>query len=167
VTLTAINSSDPKFQDQAGVMRDAGVRWFIVPMRGSRATAEQMALAADLLADPACQPVFFHCVAGHHRTSLAHAAYLIRHQGYSAEQAWDAIASLPWSRPDSAVDRNDRFLIEEFARVQRSLEPSREHGLWEIGHATWPETTEPPDRHAGTAGSPAAVRMGRLEPGDI
>ena len=47
-----------------------------------------MAEAADLLADPNRQPVFFHCVAGHHRTSLTHAAYLIRHAGYSAEQAW-------------------------------------------------------------------------------
>ena len=81
VTLTAINSTDPKFSDQARVVRETGIRWVIVPMRGSRATPEQLALAADLLADPANQPVFFHCVAGHHRTSLAHAAYLIRHRG--------------------------------------------------------------------------------------
>ena len=88
VTLTAINRDDPKYVRQARVVRDAGVDWIIVPMRGSRATLEQMAEAADLLADPRRQPVFFHCVAGHHRTSLVHAAYLIRHQGFSADGAW-------------------------------------------------------------------------------
>jgi protein tyrosine phosphatase (PTP) superfamily phosphohydrolase (DUF442 family) len=166
VTLTAINSADPKFRDQEKLVRAAGIRWLIVPMRGSRATPEQMAVAADLLADPARQPVFFHCVAGHHRTSLAHAAYLIRHQGYTAEQAWRAIAGLPWSRPDSAVDRNDRFLIEEFARVQGSLAPSREQGVWEIGNGTWPKATENLDREACRAGAGTACHMDGLEPGD-
>ncbi len=166
VTLTAINSADSKFRDQARLVRETGIRWVIVPMRGSRATPEQMAIAADLLADPSRQPVFFHCVAGHHRTSLAHAAYLIRHQGYTAEQAWTAIASLPWSRPDSAVDRNDRFLIEEFARVQRSLAPSREQGVWEIGNGTWPEATEPVDCETHCAGARTSHDVGGLEPGD-
>ncbi len=166
VTLTAINSADPKFRDQIGVVRETGVRWVVVPMRGSRATPEQMALAADLLADPACQPVFFHCVAGHHRTSLAHAAYLIRHQGYTADQAWQAISHLHWARPDSVVDRNDRFLIEEFARVQRSLAPSREQGVWEIGHE---DRSHPKDQmvRKTAAGSGDSHDVDHLEPGDV
>ena len=53
VTLTAINSSDPKFEGQQKVVEETGIGWVIVPMRGSRATAEQMAAAADLLADQA------------------------------------------------------------------------------------------------------------------
>ncbi len=166
VTLTAINSGDPKFQEQSAVVRESGVRWTIVPMRGSRGTPEQMALAADLLADPSCQPVFFHCVAGHHRTSLAHAAFLIRHQGYTADQAWDAIAALPWSRPDSEVDRNDRFLIEEFARVQASLMPDREHGIWEIDREKTVETAEQVDPDNDDDGRDDGLRLGRLEPGE-
>jgi protein tyrosine phosphatase (PTP) superfamily phosphohydrolase (DUF442 family) len=169
VTLTAINASDPKFADQKRVVEETGIRWVIVPMRGSRATAEQMAAAADLMADPGRQPVFFHCVAGHHRTSLAHAAYLIRHRGYTADQAWAAISSLSWARPDSAVDRNDRFLIEEFARVERSLSPSRGQGVWEIGHGEWSQPTaraDGPEAPPGPAPGPAAG-MGRLEPGDV
>src|ERR1700760_3617670 len=63
VTLTAINRDDPKYVSRAKGCGPAGVDWIIVPRRGSRATLEQMALAADLLADPARQPVFFHCVA--------------------------------------------------------------------------------------------------------
>lgn len=166
VTLTAINSSDSKFERQRRVVEETGVGWVIVPMRGSRATAEQMAAAADLMADPARQPVYFHCVAGHHRTSLAHAAFLIRHRGYTAEQAWKAVSNLPWARPDSEVDRNDRFLIEEFARVERSLPPSDGHGVWEIGHGVW---SEPTTRTASRADDPApgtAAGMDRLESGD-
>jgi hypothetical protein len=121
VSLTAINCDDRKYLAQAKVVADTGVDWVLVPMRGSRATLDQMAWAADLLADPARQPVFFHCVAGHHRTSLAHAAYLIRHEGYGAQDAWNVVASLPWARPGAAADESDRQLIEEFARVHSSL----------------------------------------------
>lgn len=167
VTLTAINPDDPKFRSQVEVVREAGVRWLIVPMRGSRGTPEQMAIAADLLADSPSQPVFFHCVAGHHRTSLVHAAYLIRHQGYSAEEAWQVVSGLPWARPDSLVDRNDRFLIEEFARVQRSLVPSRGHGVWEIGDETGAETADPVDPQADRGGPGQLPGLDRLESGDL
>ncbi len=113
VTLTAINEDDPKFVAQERVVRECGVGWVIVPMRGSTATLREMAEAADLLADPDRQPVFFHCVAGHHRSSLVQAAYRIRHEGWSASRAWGEVASLPWARPGSDVE--DRRLIEAFA----------------------------------------------------
>jgi hypothetical protein len=116
VTLTAINRDDPKYVRQARVVRDMGVAWVIIPMRGSRATLEQMAEAADLVANPRRQPVFFHCVAGHHRSSLVHAAYLIRHRGYAAPKAWSVVAALPWARPGD--DGADRRLIEAFAATQ-------------------------------------------------
>ena len=119
VTLTAINRDDRKYVTQAEVVRRTGVDWIIVPMRGSSATPEQMAAAADLLADPKRQPVFFHCVAGHHRTSLTHAAYLIRHEGWSAERAWDEVAHLPWTRPDARADREDQRLIKAFEGRER------------------------------------------------
>jgi protein tyrosine phosphatase (PTP) superfamily phosphohydrolase (DUF442 family) len=121
VTLTAINRDDPKYISQAEVVRRTGVDWVIVPMRGSSATVEQMADASDLLADPDRQPVFFHCVAGHHRTNLAHAAYLVRHCGWTAEQAWCSVASLPWTRPGAEADQHDRELIRRFAAVQPSI----------------------------------------------
>ena len=118
VTLTPINHDDPKYVGQAGVVAESGVRWLFVPMRGSQATLDQMVEAADLLADPIRQPVFFHCVAGHHRSSLAHAAYLIRHCGWPADSAWKEVAGLPWARPASPADLNDKRLIEAFARSQ-------------------------------------------------
>jgi protein-tyrosine phosphatase len=82
---------------------------------------EQMAQAADLLADSARHPVFFHCVAGHHRTSQAQAAYRIRHEGWTAEAAWAEVAALPWARPSANSDRHDQELIARFANVQQTL----------------------------------------------
>jgi protein tyrosine phosphatase (PTP) superfamily phosphohydrolase (DUF442 family) len=113
VTLSAINDDDPKYVDQARVVRETGVAWLFVPIRGSYATVEQMAEAADLLADPRLQPIFYHCVAGHHRSSQVQAAYRIRHQGWSAGRAWGEVAALPWAKP--VADSEDRRLIEAFA----------------------------------------------------
>jgi hypothetical protein len=138
VTLTAINRDDAKYVGQSKVVKRTGVDWIIVPMRGSTATLKQMACAADLLADPARQPVYFHCVAGHHRTSLAHAAYLIRHEGYTAERAWEVVAEFPWARPGAPADENDRALIREFARVQASIPPPPFSGAPQAIHARTP-----------------------------
>ena len=113
VTLTAINADDPKYVAQAKVVQATGVAWRFVRMRGSKATLGQMAEAADLIADPAHHPVFFHCVAGHHRTSLAHAALRMRHQGWSADRAWAEVSRFPWARPGS--DTSDHRLIDAFA----------------------------------------------------
>jgi hypothetical protein len=134
VTLTAINRDDPKFVRQAQVVAGTGVTWFIVPMRGSQATLAQMAEAADLLADPALRPVFFHCVAGHHRTSLAHAAYLIRYGGWTGAAAWKAMSEMPWARPSAPADQTDKALIEEFARVQHLLPRNAGAGRRQVVH---------------------------------
>jgi hypothetical protein len=138
VTLTAINRDDPKYVSQSNVVGQMGVDWIIVPMRGSRATLEQMALAADLLADPQRQPVYFHCVAGHHRTTLAHAAYLIRHGGCTPEQAWKVVARLPWARPGARADQNDRSLILEFGRAESSIRSTLPTGKPQAAHAATP-----------------------------
>lgn len=126
VTLTAINRDDPKYVSQLEATRKAGVDWRIIPMRGSTATVEQMAEAADMIADPSLQPVFFHCVGGHHRSNLVHAAYLIRHKQYSAEAAWSKVASLPWSRPTADADIRDHARIVEFAALEASRSRSKD-----------------------------------------
>jgi len=118
LTLTAINHDDPKYVDQARVVREAGVDWAFVPIQGSYATVAQMAEAAEILADPRRQPIFLHCVAGHHRSSQAQAAYRVRHDGWPADRAWAEVAALPWARPGS--DLGDRRLIEAFASAESS-----------------------------------------------
>jgi protein tyrosine/serine phosphatase len=123
VTLAPPYEDDRRFQDQAKVVAETGVRWIFVPMVESTASLDEMAEAADLLADPSLQPVYFHCVAGHHRTSLAHAAYRIRHDGWSAARAWRELEEYPWTRP--GADVRDQKLIWEFAR-NRTIAPSHE-----------------------------------------
>lgn len=113
VTLTAINADDEKYVAQRRVVESTGVDWLIVAMRGSTASLVQLAVAADLVADRARQPVFFHCVAGHHRTNLTHAAYRIRHCGWDADRAWEELLMLPWTNP--AGDADDRQLLVTFA----------------------------------------------------
>lgn len=146
VSLTAINRDDPKYVAQARVVRETGVDWIIIPMRGSRATLAQMAEAADLLADPARQPVFFHCVAGHHRTSLVNAAYRIRHDRWETPRAWREVMSFPWARPDADVD--DRRLIEAFAADQEQQRLRRNDRI-----AQTPELQAKDVEHASTPNS--------------
>jgi hypothetical protein len=122
VTLTAINPDDPKYVAQRPIVDEAGVTWVIVPMRGSTATLGQLAEAADLVADPSRRPVFFHCVGGHHRSNLVQMAYRVRHEGWTAERAWDEVARLPWTQPDAVADQNDRRLIVSFEAQQRAQE---------------------------------------------
>jgi protein tyrosine phosphatase (PTP) superfamily phosphohydrolase (DUF442 family) len=117
VSLAAIREDDPRYDGQRRVVRETGVNWVAIPIVGSRPTVEQMARAADLLADRRLRPILFHCIAGHHRTSMAHAAYRMRHEGWDADRAWREVSSFPWARPDK--DRDDHLLIERFAAWNR------------------------------------------------
>jgi protein tyrosine phosphatase (PTP) superfamily phosphohydrolase (DUF442 family) len=117
LTLTAINHDDPKYVEQARVVRETGVTWLFVPIHGSYATMEEMGQAAKILADPGLQPIFYHCVAGHHRSSQVQAAYRIAVEGWSASRAWAEVAALPWARPSTDIE--DRRLIEAFASKKK------------------------------------------------
>ena len=112
LSLTAINHDDPKYVDQARVVKELGLDWLFVPIHGSYASLAQMEQAAEILADPARQPIFYHCVAGHHRSSQVQGAYRIRSEGWSSRRAWSEVAALPWAKP--ATDLEDRRLIEAF-----------------------------------------------------
>jgi DSP-PTPase phosphatase fused to NAD+ Kinase len=113
VTLAALPEVSDRFRGQARVVERTGIRWIILPILDSRPSIEQMARAADLLADRRSRPIFFHCIAGHHRTSLAQAAYRIRYEGWSTERAWREVSALPWARPHA--DAFDHRQIENFA----------------------------------------------------
>lgn len=161
VTLTAINRDDPKYVMQDRVVRETGVDWIIVPMRGSTATLDQLAEAADLLADPSRQPVFFHCVGGHHRTGLTQAAYRIRHEGWTAEQAWNELAALPWTDP--VRDADDRQLIERFAARERRRQAVG------LGHGGEPVDEAPAGSQVGEDQrlEPGPARVGRRPAGRL
>jgi hypothetical protein len=140
LTLTAINRDDPKYVEQERVVQDEGTGWLIVPMRGSTATPEQLAIAADLATDSSRQPIYFHCVAGHHRSNLVQAAIRIRHENWSASEAWAELVGLPWTRPGAEPDEEDRALIERFSRIQRSIPRTQPSRVRELTHAISAQT---------------------------
>jgi protein tyrosine phosphatase (PTP) superfamily phosphohydrolase (DUF442 family) len=127
VTLTAINRDDPKYVAQSGVVKELGLEWIIIPMRGSTATLEEMREAAELVGDRRRQPVLFHCVGGHHRSNLVQAAYRMVHEGWSGAAAWGEVARLPWTRPER--DGADRRQIEAFSRMLAGGEMMSERGV--------------------------------------
>jgi hypothetical protein len=121
VSLAAIREDDPRYVDQCKVVRETGINWVAIPIVGSRPTLAQMAQAADLLADPRLRPTLFHCIAGHHRTSMALAAYRLRYEGWTPDRAWREVSSYPWARPDADLD--DHRLIVQFASWNREHPP--------------------------------------------
>jgi protein-tyrosine phosphatase len=80
--------------------RELGVRWIHIPIVDNRGTNDRAAedaisdlldQAAAVLADPANQPVFFHCHHGLNRTSMVQIAYRTKYCGWTLAQAADEI----------------------------------------------------------------------------
>ncbi len=67
----------------------AGMQYFNIPMKASRAaTEEQTNYFLKLVNDPANWPVYVHCKGGRHRTGALTAAYRISHDGWTADRAF-------------------------------------------------------------------------------
>lgn len=68
--------------------RTLGMRFVSLPMPNvGRPTGEQIARALEIIDDPANAPVFVHCKRGADRTGVLIAAYRIKHDGWTDEQA--------------------------------------------------------------------------------
>ena len=98
---------------------ETGVAWIIVPMRGSRATLEQMAEAADLLADPARGRSSSIASPG-----ITGPAWSMRRTGSAMKAGRPNGPGARWRAspgPGRAADIGDRRLIEAFAARERRL----------------------------------------------
>ena len=77
---------------------ELGVRWVHIPIvdlrneGNARDVSDLLDEAAAVLADPANQPIFFHCHHGLNRASMAQIAYRTRYCGWTLEQATDEVA---------------------------------------------------------------------------
>lgn len=77
---------------------ETGVRWVHIPIveeRGTRladGVADQLEKAAAVIADPANQPVYFHCHHGINRASMVHIAYRVLYSGWDLDRATDEVA---------------------------------------------------------------------------
>jgi hypothetical protein len=77
---------------------ELGYRWIHIPIVDQRGTDDKEVIsdlleqASAVLADPANQPVYFHCHHGINRASMVQIAYRTKYCGWTLEQATDEIA---------------------------------------------------------------------------
>ena len=83
---------------EKALAEEMGVRWVHIPIVDERQTGDVKGIfdpierAAAVIADPANQPVYFHCHHGVNRASMVQIAYRTLHCGWTLEQATDEIS---------------------------------------------------------------------------
>lgn len=98
---TVIDLRKDKVEGAADWASRAGMQYFNIPLKPSRAaTEDQTAYFMSLVNDPANWPVYVHCKGGRHRTGALTAVYRITHDGWTAAEAFKEM---------EAYDFNDGF----------------------------------------------------------
>ena len=94
--------TDPMSVHEKALSESLGARWLHIPIvegsvteRQRQTVSDALERAADALAEPSNQPVYFHCHHGVNRTSMVQMAYRMLHCGYTLDQAQDEIARTP------------------------------------------------------------------------
>ncbi|MEO6810352.1 MAG: tyrosine protein phosphatase [Isosphaeraceae bacterium] len=101
VVALAHPPESPLVAQEKALARELGVHWLHIPIVEASVGGEQRTVlrslerAADVLADPANQPVYFHCHHGLNRVSMVQMAYRMLHCGWSLDQATEEIAHTP------------------------------------------------------------------------
>jgi protein tyrosine phosphatase (PTP) superfamily phosphohydrolase (DUF442 family) len=94
---TVVDLQEFPLQAESGWVREAGMKYFNIPLSGSRpATEEQTARFLELVNDPANQPVFVHCKVGKHRTGAMTGIYRITHDTWTADKAYEEMQRYGW-----------------------------------------------------------------------
>lgn len=87
----------PMVAEEKRLAAELGVQWMHVPIVDSRtpgdpSVSDRLEAAAAAIADPAHQPVYFHCHHGINRASMAQMAYRMLYCGWTLEQSQAEIA---------------------------------------------------------------------------
>jgi protein-tyrosine phosphatase len=87
---TVINlTSDDADPTEKAMTEQAGMAYVQIPMTTHQPpTSAQLAQFLGIANDPARQPIYVHCVGGHHRTGVMTAAYRMTAEGWTADQAF-------------------------------------------------------------------------------
>ena len=83
---------NPLVAEEKTLAGELGVRWVHIPIVDTRepgdpTVSERLVAAAAAIADPANQPVFFHCHHGVNRASMVQMAYRMIHCGWDLDRA--------------------------------------------------------------------------------
>jgi protein tyrosine phosphatase (PTP) superfamily phosphohydrolase (DUF442 family) len=87
----------PLVAQEKDLSAELGVKWLHIPIVDTRqpgdpSVSDRLEAAAAAIADPANQPVYFHCHHGVNRASMAQMAYRMMYCGWDLQQAQDEIA---------------------------------------------------------------------------
>ena len=86
---TVVDLKDEGIEKEAAIVQRLGMRFQSIPMSSTAAPSEDVvAQFLKIVNDPANQPVFVHCEAGHDRTGVLTAIYRMTHDGWTAERAF-------------------------------------------------------------------------------
>ncbi len=98
VIALAHSPEHPLAIGEKALSEELGVRWLHIPIVDERQTGDPKSIfdpierAAAAIADPANQPVYFHCHHGVNRASMVQIAYRTLYCGWTLERATDEIA---------------------------------------------------------------------------
>jgi Tyrosine phosphatase family len=93
VLALAHPATHPLSVQERALGQELGFRWVHVPIVDERGTKdyhvinEKLDEAAAILADPASQPIYFHCHHGINRASMVQMAYRTKYCGWTLDQA--------------------------------------------------------------------------------
>src|SRR5262249_41242355 len=89
-TIINLRGESEGTNEQEVEAKKLGMHYFNVPMSNlGRPTDEQVSRALAIIDDPENGPVFVHCRRGADRTGAIIAAYRIKHDGWTADQAME------------------------------------------------------------------------------
>ncbi len=97
IVALAHPSSHPLAVRERALAQELGVRWVHLPIVDDRTLGDEEAIsdrleeAAAIVADPANQPVYFHCHHGINRATMVQIAYRTQVCGWTLEDAFDEI----------------------------------------------------------------------------
>lgn len=87
---TVIDLTKNGRDDEAGLVQQAGMTFYRIPMTTSdRPADDAVAQFLKIALDPAAQPVYVHCQGGRHRTGAMTAVYRMNVDKWSADQAYN------------------------------------------------------------------------------
>lgn len=98
IVALAHRAEDPLAVREKALSDELGVRWIHIPIVEVRTTeladgiSDQLERAASTIADPANQPVYFHCHHGINRASMVQIAYRTMYCGWDLDRATQEVA---------------------------------------------------------------------------
>ena len=99
--MVNLTSDDADAAEKADAER-AGLHYFQIPMTTHEApTPAQITTFLALVADPANEPIYVHCVGGRHRTGVMTAIYRMTHDGWDAARAFAEMKRYKFGRISS------------------------------------------------------------------